>query len=423
MTCLGRHSNRIPSGSTLLYSYTRAQGSGECAEWSEERWRLVQTRTWIEFQIPPTRRQRRGCCIQLKDNEHARGAEARSANRQSLGQYGRTVPSITPFAGNFVCELLPVHEGVFPVSSGWATSPCSTTPSPLKPQDLSQPSAKVNTLATRVGTVSSKHVSLEQPRLVERSHPDPRQRGGPVISTKSMVVMMNFSMLTCRTKAPIPPPCERWSLTRRNSALVEECIRKKEVHARFPALLVAPSRSAACYINHSLTITSLHLAQQPTTAQPFLTGCSSNAVHHSSRRSPAIVIKPGSHVFRRRLPFSTYKQAAFFGLDFDTCCCLRLGFTYFLGIKPDLLGIPSARNLTRNFSRRSIAWINFIPSHCPEAGIHLAGRSAFLRTLVMFWLANYQFALKFRYVWVKLSGFLCNGDDGSFLLLGGKTSA
>ncbi|KAJ6451331.1 hypothetical protein C8R45DRAFT_946342 [Mycena sanguinolenta] len=31
---------------------------------------------------------------------------------------------------------------------------------------------------------------------------------GPVISTKFMVVMMNFSMLTCRTKAPISPPRE-----------------------------------------------------------------------------------------------------------------------------------------------------------------------------------------------------------------------
>ncbi|KAF8192332.1 hypothetical protein K438DRAFT_1762331 [Mycena galopus ATCC 62051] len=122
-----------------------------------------------------------------------------------------------------------------------------------------------------------------------------------------------------------------------------------------------------------------------------------------------MVIKPGSYVFPRRLGFSTYKQAAFFGLDFATCCCLRLGFfTYFLGIKTALPGIPSTRNLTRNFSRRSIAWISFIPSHCPESGIHLA----------VFWLANYQFELKFRYVWVKLSGFLCNGDDGSFLLLG-----
>ncbi|KAJ7892235.1 hypothetical protein B0H13DRAFT_1886881 [Mycena leptocephala] len=81
-----------------------------------------------------------------------------------------------------------------------------------------------------------------------------------------------------------------------------------------------------------------------------------------------------------------------------------------------LCGISSTRDLTRNFSRQSIAWINFIPSHSPEAGILLAGRFALLHALVMFWLVNYHFALKF---WAKLFGFLCNGDDDSFLPLGG----
>ncbi|KAF8144738.1 hypothetical protein K438DRAFT_1873213, partial [Mycena galopus ATCC 62051] len=58
-----------------------------------------------------------------------------------------------------------------------------------------------------------------------------------------------------------------------------------------------------------------------------------------------IVIKPGSHVFRRRLGFSTYKQAAFFGLGMFRPLLSHLKllpllrfFTYFLGIKIALLG-------------------------------------------------------------------------------------